>query len=43
MAGSEPSGDQRPLLQRIGWFALLWLCGIAAVGLMAFLIRSVLL
>jgi hypothetical protein len=43
MAGSEPPGDRHPLLQRIGWFALLWLCGIAAVGLVAFLIRSVLL
>jgi hypothetical protein len=43
MAGPEPPGGQRPLLQRIGWFALFWLCGIAAVGLVAFLIRSVLL
>ena len=31
------------LLQRIGWFVLLWLAGIAAVGIVAFLIRSVLL
>jgi len=32
-----------PLLQRLGWFVLLWLAGIAAVGLVALLIRSVLL
>jgi|SoiMethySBSTD1v2_1073268.scaffolds.fasta_scaffold2368915_2 hypothetical protein len=36
--------ESRPsLLQRLGWFALLWLCGIAAVGLVALLIRSMLL
>lgn len=35
--------SQSSLLQRLGWFALLWLCGIAAVGLVALLIRSVLL
>jgi hypothetical protein len=39
---SPPEG--RPsLLKRLGWFALLWLAGIAAVGLVALLIRSVLL
>lgn len=36
-------GNQLPLLQRIGWFVVLWLAGIAAVGLAALLIRSVLL
>ena len=43
MAGPELSRKKRPLLQRIGWFVLLWLCGIGVVGLIAFLIRSVLL
>lgn len=38
-----PPDDDRPLLRRLGWFVLLWLCGIAVVGLVAFLIRSVLL
>jgi hypothetical protein len=39
-----PPPDRAPsLLRRLGWFALLWLCGIGAVGLVAFLIRSVLL
>ena len=38
-----PSDRAPPLLRRLGWFALLWLCGIVTVGLIAFLIRSVLL
>ena len=42
MAAPPPDG-QRPLMQRIGWFVLLWLAGIAAVGIVALLIRSVLL
>lgn len=42
MSGPPPNGS-RPLMQRLGWFLLLWLCGIAAVGLVALLIRSVLL
>lgn len=42
MERTPPDGE-RPLLRRLGWFVLLWLCGIAAVGLVAFLIRSVLL
>ena len=43
MQAPPPSGGERPLLQRLGWFVLLWLCGIAVVGLVAVLIRSVLL
>ena len=40
---APPPGGPPPLLQRIGWFVLLWLAGIVAVGIVAFLIRSVLL
>jgi hypothetical protein len=40
---TPPPEGPPPLLQRLGWFILLWLCGIAAVGLVALLIRSVLL
>jgi hypothetical protein len=42
MTAPQPN-SQPPLLQRLGWFVLLWLAGIAAVGLVALLIRSVLL
>lgn len=39
-----PPPDGAPsLLRRVGWFVLLWLGGIAVVGLAAFVIRSVLL
>jgi hypothetical protein len=31
-----------PLLRRLGWFALLWLVGVATVGMVASLIRLVL-
>ena len=27
------------MLRRLGWFALLWLCGVLAVGTVALLIR----
>lgn len=43
MAGPGPPDGERPLVQRLGWFILLWVCGIVTVGLIAFLIRSVLL
>jgi len=37
------AGDEGPLWQRIGWFVLLWLGGVAAVGLVGLVIRSVLI
>jgi hypothetical protein len=42
-----PPGDRdrqlaSPLWKRLGWFVLLWLGGLAAVSLLAFVIRSVL-
>ncbi|MFM9849657.1 MAG: DUF2474 family protein [Hyphomicrobiaceae bacterium] len=41
---ARPPADHTPSLpRRLGWFVLLWLCGIAAVGLVALLIRSALL
>ena len=33
----QPS--DRPLYQRLAWFALLWLAGIVAVGAVAWIIR----
>jgi hypothetical protein len=39
MGGPDPS----PLGMRLLWFAALWLAGIACVGLLALVIRSVLL
>lgn len=35
--------DGRPFWKRIGWFVGLWAAGVAAVSLVAFAIRSVLL
>jgi hypothetical protein len=32
--------DDRPLHQRLAWFALLWVAGIVAVGAVAWIIRS---
>ena len=31
-----------PIVRRLAWFAVLWLAGVAAVGLIALVIRSVL-
>lgn len=42
MAQGAPQPDTR-LLVRLAWFVALWLAGVAAVGAVAFLIRSVLL
>jgi hypothetical protein len=36
-------GTEPRLLHRLLWFAGLWLAGVAAVALVAFLIRTVLL
>ncbi len=33
----------RGLWSRLGWFALLWLGGVAAVGVVAFVLRRVLI
>lgn len=33
----------RPALLRLGWFVLLWLAGVAAVGAVALAIRGALL
>ena len=39
MGGSE---EQRPLAQRLGWFVLIWALSVAAIGIVAWLIRLVL-
>ena len=39
MAEAKPRG----LLSRLGWFALLWLGGVAVVAAIAFVLRRVLL
>lgn len=39
---SAPSAERRPeppLWRKLAWFAGLWIAGVAAVGLVAFLIR----
>jgi len=33
----------KPLLQRLGWFALIWAVSVAALAIVAWLIRMVLL
>jgi len=33
----------KPLAKRLGWFALIWAASVAALGAIAWLIRSVLL
>ena len=38
-----PGEPQRPLARRLLWFVALWLAGVGAVGLLALLIRWVLL
>jgi hypothetical protein len=40
---NHPGEPQRPLPNRLMWFVALWLGGVCAVGLLALLIRSVLL
>lgn len=32
-------GEDAPLAKRLGWFVLLWLLGVGAVGTVAMLIR----
>ncbi len=34
---------ERPLLRRLGWFALIWAASVAALAIVAWLIRLVLL
>jgi hypothetical protein len=36
---TRPDQHPRPLIQKLTWFAALWLLGIGAVGLMAFILR----
>jgi hypothetical protein len=32
--------DERPLIRRLGWMALIWLASVSVLGAAAFLIRS---
>lgn len=34
---------KRPLIQRLGWFVLLWAAGVISLGLVALVIRSALI
>jgi hypothetical protein len=36
-------GPTKPLAQRLGWFVLIWLASVAALAIVAWLIRLVLL
>jgi hypothetical protein len=40
---AEDKRDSRALSSRLLWFVVLWLAGVATVGTVALLIRSVLL
>jgi hypothetical protein len=40
LSGGEP---RRPWLHRVGWLALLWMAGVAAVAITAFAIRALML
>ena len=40
---AKPGEPQASVWERIGWFVLLWLGGFAAVSLVGFIIRSVLI
>ena len=40
---AKPDAAPASLWKRIGWFVLLWLGGFAAVSLLGFIIRSVLI
>jgi hypothetical protein len=35
--------QSKPLLQRLGWFALIWITSVTALAIIAWLIRMVLL
>jgi ABC-type protease/lipase transport system fused ATPase/permease subunit len=43
MASDQPQGPQRPLYMRLLWFVALWLGGVAVVGAVALLLRSLIL
>jgi hypothetical protein len=36
---THPHQNQRPLIQKLIWFAALWLLGVGAVGVIAFILR----
>jgi len=36
-------GPAKPLLQRVGWFVLIWAASVTALAMVAWLIRMVLL
>lgn len=36
---THPQQHPRPLIQKLMWFAALWLLGVGAVGLTAFVLR----
>ena len=41
MDGREPiAADSRPLWQRLGWMALIWLGSVAVLGVVASVIRA---
>jgi hypothetical protein len=43
MASERPHGPPRPLYVRLLWFVALWLGGVLAVGVVALLLRRLIL
>jgi hypothetical protein len=39
----EPDAAPKPLLHRLGWFALIWLASLAAVAAVAYALRALIL
>jgi len=39
----EPGAAPKPLLHRLGWFAVIWLASLAAVAAVAYVLRALIL
>jgi hypothetical protein len=39
----EPGAAPKPLLQRLGWFATIWVASLAAVAVVAYALRALIL
>jgi hypothetical protein len=39
----EPGAVPKPLLHRLGWFALIWLASVAVVAAVAYALRALIL
>jgi hypothetical protein len=39
----EPGEAQKPLVQRLGWFAVIWVGSVAAVAVVAYALRALIM